>query len=71
VDRILGKQEIVLKPLEENFKTIRGISGAAILGDGSVILVADTIEVIHLLKEIENAGKTLESRKAYGEAQDA
>jgi two-component system, chemotaxis family, sensor kinase CheA len=71
VDRILGKQEIVLKPLEENFKTIRGISGAAILGDGSVILVADTREVIHILKEIENAGKTPENQKAYGEARDS
>ena len=71
VDRILGKQEIVLKPLEENFKTIRGISGAAILGDGSVILVADTLEVIQILKEIENSGKKNGIRKVVGETKHA
>ncbi|NQT24968.1 chemotaxis protein CheA [candidate division KSB1 bacterium] len=53
VDRIIGKQEIVLKSLEENYKSVRGISGAAILGDGTIILVMDIIGVIHILKEIE------------------
>ena len=51
VDKILGKQEIVLKSLEKNYKSIQGLSGAAILGDGSVILVIDTIKVIQIYKE--------------------
>lgn len=55
VDRVLGKQEIVLKSLENNYKSIQGLSGAAILGDGSVILVIDTLKVIHIYKEHNTA----------------
>lgn len=51
VDKILGKQEIVLKSLENNYKSIKGLSGAAVLGDGSIILVIDTITMIQLYKE--------------------
>jgi two-component system chemotaxis sensor kinase CheA len=50
VDHIIGKQEIVLKPLETHFKSVPGISGAAVLGDGSVVLVLDVLEVIHAFK---------------------
>lgn len=51
VDKILGKQEIVLKSLEHNYKSIQGLSGAAILGDGSIILVIDTMKVIQIYKD--------------------
>jgi two-component system, chemotaxis family, sensor kinase CheA len=50
VDDIIGKQEIVLKPLETHFKSVPGLSGAAVLGDGSVVLVLDVLEVIHTFK---------------------
>ena len=53
VDDILGKQEIVLKSLEENFRSVRGISGAAILGDGQVVLVIDILSMIQIFKEME------------------
>lgn len=51
VDRILGKQEIVLKSLEKNYRSIQGLSGAAILGDGSIILVIDTLRMIQIYSE--------------------
>ncbi|HEX9935042.1 MAG TPA: chemotaxis protein CheA, partial [bacterium] len=51
VDRILGKQEIVLKSLEENYKFVRGLSGVAILGDGSIVLVVDTLQMIAMHRE--------------------
>ncbi|MCL6649054.1 MAG: chemotaxis protein CheA [Chloroflexi bacterium] len=41
VDRLLGGQEIVIKPLGELFGTIEGVGGAMILGDGRVGLVLD------------------------------
>ncbi|MBN2102901.1 chemotaxis protein CheA [bacterium] len=53
VDRIMGKQEIVMKPLEEHYKSIRGVSGAAILGDGTVILIADVLGIIQIVRDIE------------------
>ncbi|MFM9962427.1 MAG: chemotaxis protein CheA [Planctomycetaceae bacterium] len=41
VDELHGGQDIVIKSLAENFVHIRGLSGASILGDGSVCLLLD------------------------------
>ena len=41
VDRLLGRQEIVVKPLSPMFSQTRGFSGATILGDGRVMLILD------------------------------
>lgn len=42
VDDILGQQEVVIKSLGIAFEELRGVSGAAILGDGNVGLILDT-----------------------------
>jgi len=42
VDELLGKQEVVIKGLGEVFRTVRGITGGAILGDGRIGLILDT-----------------------------
>ncbi|MBN1500502.1 MAG: chemotaxis protein CheW [Spirochaetes bacterium] len=41
VDRLEGKLEIVIKPLDQNYKNIEGLAGASILGDGSISLILD------------------------------
>ncbi len=41
VDRLRGKQEIVIKPLDDTFGKSYGISGASILGDGRIVLIVD------------------------------
>jgi two-component system chemotaxis sensor kinase CheA len=41
VDYLEGKQEIVIKSLEQNYKTVEGLAGASILGDGSICLILD------------------------------
>jgi len=41
VDRLLGQEEIVIKPLGDFLKNIKGISGATIMGDGKVTLIMD------------------------------
>lgn len=41
VDRLAGKQEVVIKSLGETFRKVRGIAGGAILGDGRVGLILD------------------------------
>jgi two-component system chemotaxis sensor kinase CheA len=48
VDELLGSQDIVIKSLSDNFINIRGLSGASILGDGSVCLMLDVGTVIDL-----------------------
>ena len=45
VDRLLERQEIVIKPLSSYLGDLKGISGATIMGDGSVILILDPHEV--------------------------
>lgn len=46
VDRVLSKQDVMLKPLETHYRSVKGISGAAVLGDGRIILVLDTLQVL-------------------------
>ncbi len=41
VDDLLGQQQVVIKSLEQNYQRVTGISGATILGDGSVALILD------------------------------
>lgn len=41
VDRMAGRQEIVIKPLARLFRDVRGLGGAALLGDGRVALILD------------------------------
>ncbi len=41
VDYLEGKLEIVIKSLEQNYKTVEGFAGASILGDGSICLILD------------------------------
>ena len=41
VDELLGQQQVVIKSLDENYKKVDGISGATILGDGTVALIID------------------------------
>jgi two-component system, chemotaxis family, sensor kinase CheA len=47
---LMGCQDIVVKSLDENFTTIRGLSGASILGDGSVCLLLDVASCIELAR---------------------
>jgi two-component system chemotaxis sensor kinase CheA len=48
VDELLGSQDIVIKSLTENFIPVRGLSGASILGDGSVALLLDVGALIEI-----------------------
>jgi two-component system chemotaxis sensor kinase CheA len=41
VDRIIGKQEVVVKPLGSIVGSVPGLSGCTILGDGRIALIVD------------------------------
>jgi two-component system chemotaxis sensor kinase CheA len=49
VDDLLGKQEVVIKNLGEKLKTVEGVAGATIMGDGRVGLILD----VHGIFEID------------------
>jgi chemosensory pili system protein ChpA (sensor histidine kinase/response regulator) len=41
VDRLLGSREIVVKTLGAQFTAVSGLSGATVMGDGSVVVILD------------------------------
>jgi two-component system chemotaxis sensor kinase CheA len=41
VDELLGQQQVVVKNIETNYRRVANVSGATILGDGSVALIVD------------------------------
>jgi two-component system chemotaxis sensor kinase CheA len=51
VDDLLGQQQVVIKSLETNFRRVEGVSGATILGDGSVALILDIPGIIRVASE--------------------
>lgn len=52
VDDLIGQQEIVIKSLDELIKEVEGFAGAAILGDGTVSLILDVLEISAIQKRI-------------------
>ncbi len=53
VDRVIGQHQTVLKTLGKMYRDIEGISGATILGDGSVALILDTLKLASMAEHLE------------------
>ncbi|MGD8701445.1 MAG: chemotaxis protein CheA [Desulfosarcina sp.] len=53
VDSLLGRQEVVIKPLEDYLQENSGFSGATILGDGGISLILNVDELMSMAKERE------------------
>lgn len=51
VDSLVGRGDLVIKSLSENFQPVRGLSGASILGDGAVCLMLDSTALLDLASE--------------------
>jgi len=51
IDDLLGQQQVVIKSLETNYRKVVGVSGATILGDGTVALILDVPGLIALYRE--------------------
>ena len=46
VDELLGQHQVVIKSLETNYRRVRGVSGATIMGDGKVALILDAAALV-------------------------
>lgn len=53
IDTLLGRQEVVIKPMEDYLQENSGFSGATILGDGSISLVLNVDELVIMARERE------------------
>jgi two-component system chemotaxis sensor kinase CheA len=47
VDRVLGQQQVVIRPLNENINGVFGILGGTILGNGDPGLILDIPSIVH------------------------
>jgi len=62
VDDLLAQQQVVIKSLADNYQQVSGISGATILGDGSVAMILDIPGIIEMaLKNAKKAQKRKEN----------
>lgn len=48
VDALIGEEDVVIKPLKDQFTQSPGVAGASILGDGSVSLIIDVSQLLEL-----------------------
>jgi len=51
VDRLHGASQVVVKPMGDFFRGLRGISGSAILGSGRVALILDVPALLDQIRE--------------------
>ena len=58
VDSLMGEEELVIKALEDQLVTSPLVSGASILGDGTVVLILNIPAVISHLSRIPALGAT-------------
>lgn len=64
VDRIVGKQQIVIKPLGRLFKHAKGVSGATIMGNGHVAPILDIPALVQVFAgESSDSGLSLKQQK--------
>lgn len=53
VDYVIGEHQTVIKTLSKIYKNVDGISGATILGDGSIALILDVAKIFNIVEKEE------------------
>jgi two-component system chemotaxis sensor kinase CheA len=55
IDEFLHQHQVVVKPLDKNFKAVAGIGAATVRGDGSIGLILDVVGLIEVQKMMEKS----------------
>lgn len=58
VDKLMGSREIVVKSLGPQFSAVEGLSGATVMGDGSVVVILDPNAIIRKEMALLGTGAT-------------
>jgi two-component system chemotaxis sensor kinase CheA len=53
IDEFLNQHQVVVKPLDKNFRSVEGIGAATVRGDGSIGLILDVIGIINAQINVE------------------
>ncbi|MEK6801153.1 MAG: chemotaxis protein CheA [Nitrospirota bacterium] len=56
VDELRSQEEVVIKSIWDYLETIKGVSGATITGEGKVVLILDTSELVQNAQAWHNSG---------------
>ena len=56
IDEFLHQHQVVVKPLDKNFKAVEGVGAATVRGDGSIGLILDILGIIEVQKKFEFVG---------------
>ncbi len=62
IDEFLNQHQVVVKPLDKNFRAVEGIGAATVRGDGSIGLILDVLGIINAQIKIEK--NQMESKHA-------
>ncbi len=54
IDRVIGNYQTVIKPLGRLYQNVSGLSGATILGDGSVALILDVYKLSDIVRKLDS-----------------
>ena len=63
VDELVGQLQVVLKSLEANYRRVKGVSGATILGDGRVALILDATYLVSVAHSIAGEARAIAGRQ--------
>ncbi len=57
VDRCLGERELVVRPLDSRLGKVQDISAAALMCDGSLVLIVDVSDLVRSVNNLLNTGR--------------
>ncbi len=60
IDEFLNQHQVVVKPLDKNFRSVEGIGAATVRGDGSIGLILDVLGIINAQIKIEKNLATIQ-----------
>ena len=63
VDELVGDVQAVIKPLGTMFRSLRGISGSTIMGNGTLALILDVPQIVQLA--VKREGRLLNARSEH------
>jgi chemotaxis protein histidine kinase CheA len=64
IDELLGQQQVVIKPLDRGVGTVPGVSGGAVIGDGTISLIVDVPSLLDLAARKDEATPVYEGAGA-------
>ena len=53
IDEFLDQHQVVVKPLDKNFRAVEGIGAATVRGDGSIGLILDILGIINAQVKVD------------------